>query len=149
MGYLVNYAKSELDIILSGCTDAASQKKQEDINRRIIKICRALETKGQPDLFTSWEYVLKTINRLVRGRPLTHLTGEADEWLEAAKGLYQNKRCWAVFKQTKEFSGFGEADNGMVKEDRVYFLNGNEKETIDSFPYMPPVRALEGVTHGA
>src|SRR6187399_3024344 len=38
------------------------------------------------------------LHKLLAYEPLSPLTGEEDEWMEVASGVYQNKRCSHVFR---------------------------------------------------
>lgn len=74
------------------------------------------------------------------------LTGDEDEWVEVADGVFQNNRCSHVFKQNDRFDGqpydidaivfweWHKMDDGeMVKS---YFTNTNSFAPI-KFPYTP------------
>jgi hypothetical protein len=43
-------------------------------------------------------YLLSMFEKLARYRPLSPVKGNDDEWVEVARGIYQNKRCSHVFK---------------------------------------------------
>src|SRR3954470_2094357 len=43
--------------------------------------------------------------RLLAGKPLSPLTGAADEWVDIGIGLFQNKRCPSVFRDPRLYEG--------------------------------------------
>lgn len=47
------------------------------------------------------------LERLLAGKPLTPLTGEADEWYQPdpSLNLFQNKRCSTIFREQSPFDG--------------------------------------------
>jgi hypothetical protein len=49
--------------------------------------------------------VAPVLQRLIAGKCLSPLTGEADEWMEVADGVFQNKRCSSVFKDPRFHEG--------------------------------------------
>jgi len=74
------------------------------------------------------------VNRLMKYKPLTPLTGKEDEWCEVSKGLFQNKRYSSVFKE----GGRAHDNDATVNEDPKggrWSYSGKDEIT---FPYMPP-----------
>ena len=71
--------------------------------------------------------VAPILQRLLAGKPLSPLTGEADEWMEVNDGVYQNKRLPTVFKDKRFHHG-----------QTAYDLDNplGSREPI-SFPYYP------------
>lgn len=61
--------------------------------------------------FEEWDsggavaFAQPALMKLIAGKPLTPLTGDADEWNEVGEGVYQNKRCSTVFKDPRFFDG--------------------------------------------
>lgn len=83
-------------------------------------------------------YVIGKFERLAMFKPLTPLTGEDDEWNEISAGLFQNKRYFAVFKNSKD----GKAYNSQGKifsndGGETWFTNKDSTVYID-FPYTVP-----------
>lgn len=75
--------------------------------------------------------------KLAMYKPLSPLTGENDEWMEVGDGLYQNKRCYTVFKDKdgRAYNSEGKIfsnDNG-----ETWYRNRDSKVYID-FPYTVP-----------
>lgn len=82
---------------------------------------------------------LSLFERVVRGEPLSPLTGEEKEWSEWYEGeVRQNLRCSKIFQRK---------DGTAYTLDAVIFLDPNgasftSKDSIRDieFPYMPPAR---------
>lgn len=72
---MVEYAKSELERI-------GKDKKgmQDAINKNILEIVEIFSNQGHSGF--SAGYALNVLERLLRYKPLTPLTGEPDEWNE-------------------------------------------------------------------
>ena len=83
---------------------------------------------------TSAPYTINLFKRIAAFEPILPLTGEADEWEEVGSGVYQNKRCSHVFK---------ESDGAYDSEGKVFVeSDGGGYTSIDSrvkisFPYTP------------
>ena len=85
--------------------------------------------------------------RLVKGLPLTPLTGESNEWetigYEKDRIHYQNKRCSAVFGyfyiNERRFEAYL-IDGRIFSDDggKTFYVNEKSKIHIDEFPYYPP-----------
>lgn len=90
---IISQAKSELKRINFGDEDSAV----------MIGI---LET-----FFEQWDSggavhaVAPVLQRLIAGKCLSPLTGEPDEWVEQAEGVFQNVRCGSVFKDPRFHGG--------------------------------------------
>lgn len=81
----------------------------------------------------SASYVLGVMNKLGRYENLTPLTGNADEWTEIREGLFQNKRCSAVFME----NGVAYYLNRYVFEDKYGRYTSNLSRRTIAFPFMP------------
>lgn len=83
--------------------------------------------------FDSWDsggavsVMIPVLNSLLRMHPLSPLTGEPDEWVEVGEGVFQNKRCGSVFKDTS-YEGGMPYDIDAVE-------NPNQRTWI-TFPYL-------------
>lgn len=71
------------------------------------------------------------LQRLIKGQPLSPLTGEDDEWVDVAEyngqnALWQNRRCPTVFKDAE----------------RAYDIDVAGRPTV-TFPYDPTTKLLE------
>ena len=63
---------------------------------------------------SSSSYAVDMFKKLAMYEPLVPLTGEDWEWNECADGVFQNKRCSYVFKQSDRFNGQAYDINGIV-----------------------------------
>ncbi len=95
MNYLLSKAKYELDLL---------KKENEFIPEKIYNDILEVFSKQNHSIFTAW-YPINIINKLLREKNLTPLTGEDDEWIEIGDGEFQNKRDTTVFKNKNRFDG--------------------------------------------
>lgn len=127
---MIEYAKSELARI--GKDDDGMQ---DMMNRDILEIIDKFSQQGHSGFSAS--YALSVLDRLLRFKPITPLTGEANEWNECRDGVYQNKRCSSVFRQKdgtfEDIDAIIVSDNGGV----TWFSSGRFRKEV-SFPYYPP-----------
>ena len=97
---LVQYAESELDRI--GMTDADEYNGM--MRKHLIHMVKEFADEGHSGF--SAGYAITCLRKLLRFKPLSHLTGEDDEWTEVSSisGVphFQNKRCGSVFKDGKD-----------------------------------------------
>ena len=78
-------------------------------------------------------------NKLSRFEPIRPLTGADDEWVKVSDGLFQNKHCSRVFKDTKRGETYD--IEGYVFTDRAgcsYTCSLSHKPV--TFPYTPTTR---------
>lgn len=126
---LVKHAQHELNLILE---EAKTDGDEEDIrmqkvfNDGILKVVNAFADCGHSGFSAS--IAINYLNRLLRFKPLIHLTLSDDEFIEVADGVYQNVRCGNVFKQKDRFDGKPyciDGPNGEIvtlgEYPRVYF----------------------------
>lgn len=124
---LVVHAERELDLM--GDDSEAGQWMRE----AVMSLIRVFANGGHSGF--SAPYCIETFKRLAQYEPLTPLTGDDDEWIEVADGLWQNKRCSRVFKNAK-----GEAwdiDGKVFREPDGYSYTNGESRTPVAFPYVP------------
>jgi hypothetical protein len=136
MGSLVDYAKHEISLLEGAETDDA----QVWMNKQILDLITVFSEQGHSGF--SAHYLIASLDRLMRFKPLKPLTGEDDEWLEICEEdgvtLYQNKRCSSVFKKgdvaydidAEVFS----TDGGVT-----WFFRGGHRTPV-TFPYSPPTK---------
>src|SRR5699024_9882012 len=108
---LVEYAKSELARI-----GRDEDGMQDAINKDILRIVEMFSNQGHSEY--SADYALSILERLLRFKPITPLTGEDDEWDEISHGTQQNKRCPSVFRNADgtahDIDGIVVSDNGGI-----------------------------------
>ena len=99
---MIEYAKRELELI-----GKDEDGVQELMNKNILEIVEIFSKQGHSGF--SAGYALNVLERLLRYKPLTPLTGNDNEW----NGT-QNKRCSGVFK--KEDGTFEDIDAIIVSD---------------------------------
>lgn len=71
--------------------------------------------------------VAPIFQRLLAGKPISPLTGEADEWFDHGDGMFQNIRAGSVFKDPRFHDG-----------KLAYDLDNQEGARVAiTFPYWP------------
>lgn len=139
MSSSVEYAKSELARISKD-----GDGMQDTINKNIIDIVELFASQGHSG-FTAG-YALSILERLLRFKPITPLTGEDDEWTnmsdEMGQRCFQNKRCSSVFKTTDaqgntievhDIDAIACSDDGGL----TWFTSSRFRQNV-TFPYEPP-----------
>lgn len=139
MSSSVEYAKSELARITKD-----GDGMQDTINKNIIDIVELFASQGHSGF--SAGYAMSILERLLRFKPITPLTGEDDEWNdvsdEMGRKCFQNKRCSSVFKTTDaqgnflevhDIDGVAVSDNGGI----TWFTSNRFRKNV-TFPYEPP-----------
>lgn len=130
---LVEYAKSELARI-----GRDKDGMQDMINENILSIVEMFSEQEHSRF--SAGYALSILDRLLRFKPITPLTGEDNEWNKLFDGKYQNRRCSSVFKNADgtayDIDGIVVSDNGGI----TWFSSGRFRKEV-TFPYTPPTHA--------
>ena len=144
---VLSHARIELSLLATGAEgddDPDALDMQRQINDDVLDILRVLETQGHSGL--SIKYLIGVLTKLVRFQPLTPLTGGDDEWVEVKEGLWQNKRCSALFKDAE---GNARWNDGIIFEDQngcrfaAYHMQAEDGSVLSSavpvtFPWTPP-----------
>lgn len=128
---LIDYAESELAKI------PHDQDGMQDLmDEYILEIIKTFGEQGHSGF--SANYAISVLERLLRFKPLTPLTGEDDEWKDTGHGTWQNKRCSSVFKESDgtchDIDGIIVSDNGGI----TWFGSGRFKKEV-IFPYTAPI----------
>lgn len=128
----LNYAKSELALI-----EKDERGMQEMMNRDILQIIGIFSEQGHSGF--SANYAIQVLERLLRFKPLTPLTGADDEWIEPDdRGVRKNKRCSSVFQEEEgtayDIDGIVVTDNGGI----TWFKSKEFRKDV-AFPYVPPI----------
>lgn len=129
---LLDYAKRELEQISKD-----EDGMQEMMNKDILEIVEKFSEQGHSGFSAS--YALSVLERILRFKPISPLTGEDDEWNECSRdGVFQNNRCSSVFKQKdgtfEDIDGIIVSDNGGI----TWFSSGRFRKKI-TFPYFPQI----------
>lgn len=129
-------AQYELDLILK----ESNTPEQVAVNSQIMDVMRTFSEGGLTENVAM--YQLAVLNRLIRHLPLSALTGEDDEWMDASdfagEPLLQNKRCPQIFK----YPNTGKAYNVTAKQfsddnGATWYTCSDSREEI-TFPYDVP-----------
>jgi len=145
---LLSYAESELDRI--GMTDDGDMNGM--MRKHLLHMVEEFSKEGHSGFSAS--YALQCLEKLLRFKPLSPLTGEDDEWYEHNYGesgkTYQNKRCSSVFKESKD----GEAydidgrvfwewyrDEETGEPVKSYYTNRDSRVFV-TFPYDVPDKPI-------
>lgn len=121
MRSLIDHAKTEFSILGWDTTD---DEMQQEVCKCVMELLETLEKQGHSGFSVS--YILSLFNKLANFKPLSPLTGNADEWNkfeeEDGKPFYQNKRYSTVFK---------------LDEDGRAWDNSRYPRRYITFPYQP------------
>ncbi|MDR2395814.1 MAG: hypothetical protein LBD57_04375 [Endomicrobium sp.] len=103
---------------------------QEAICSHILELLRIFSNEGHSGY--SAMYTLSLFNRLVNYKPILALISEDDEWEKVSEDLYQNKRCFSVFKN----------DTYAYDQDAVILTDVEDSyvQLLIDFPYDPPTQ---------
>lgn len=127
---LTSYAEAELARISHD-----EDGMQDFMDKNVLEIVKIFEEQGHSGFSAS--YALSVLERLLRFKPLTPLTGEKDEWNDTGRGSLQNKRCSSVFKKSDgtchDVDGIIVSDNGGI----TWFTSGRFRKEV-TFPYAVP-----------
>lgn len=118
---------------------------QEAICSHLLLLLQVFSAEGHSG--STAPYTINLFSKLAKFDPIVPLTGEDWEWVEVSEGMYQNKRCSAVFKQPDRFDGQAYYIDGNVfwdwnksEEDgtmsKSYYTGRDSFVTIE-FPYTP------------
>lgn len=145
MSSLVDYAEDELQRI--GMGKDTTDPMNKAMHDHIIHMVKEFSGEGHSGF--SANYAIGILMKLLNYEVLSPLTGADDEWMAVDDSLasvdmmYQNKRCFSVFKQAD-----GRAyDLGS----KVYYPKGRREETYTkggertyiTFPYTHKVEYIE------
>ena len=143
-----SFAKQELDILAATVPDAIVTPFANEI----LALCEAFGKSGQsggsaPMTATA---ISQAVKSLLLQKPICDITGHESEWsnkISQREDLYQNKRCYALFKQGDGSSYYLDAIVWKGKENwdtftgRVY-IDDKHFELVSSrqyvkFPFKP------------
>lgn len=138
MSELINFAKSELDII--GMKEDSSEAENLAMREHILQMVKVFSDEGHSGF--SANYAVAILQKLLKFEPLSPLTGEDSEWnlISEKENLYQNKRCSHVFKENgKAYDINGKV---FVQENGSAYTSNDSKVYVD-FPYIPKVKYIK------
>ena len=130
---LLDYAKHEMEIAWP-----ESDELQNRMKDGILTMVNVFSAQGHSGL--SANYAINVLERLLRYKPITPLTGEESEWKEAwgQRGTQQNRRCSSVFRENHDNSTAYDIDGRVFSDDggRTFYSCSESKIPV-KFPYMP------------
>lgn len=130
MSNLADYAKDELKRI--GMIDSG-EPYNDMATKDILDLIELFGSQGHSGFSAS--YVINAFNRLASFKPLSPLTGEADEWNDVGHGLFQNKRYSAVFKDQ---DGAYNCEGRIFSDDGEIWYTCKDSRVNITFPYVVP-----------
>lgn len=149
---IVQYARRECELAW-GSLDPESPNAMDSMQAMMVNdlldIVALFASHGHSG--GSAPYAINLLNTLLRGEPITPLTGADDEWMEVGMEyggktpLYQNTRLSTVFKEDDmayTIDGYVFSDNGGDS----YFTSRYSRKMIDSFPWTPTKTEYVNVT---
>lgn len=107
-----------------------NDEMQEAICDHVLKLLDVFADEGHSG--TTAPYTVNLFKQLAMFEPIVPLTGEDWEWTEVADGMFQNKRCGHVFKESND----GQAYDG---EGRIFF-EWCERPLDDDEPGYPGIK---------
>lgn len=131
MSNLVDYAKDELKRI--GMIDSG-EPYNDSVTKAILDLIELFASQGHSG-FTA-PYTINAFSRLAMFKPLSPLTGEDDEWNEVGTGVFQNKRCFSVFKD-KDGTAYNLEGKIFTDDGEVWYRNKDSRVNV-TFPYVVP-----------
>lgn len=128
----------ELDLV-SGRVDPETGEKIEEfksdemqdwIEKCVLDILDLIANQGHSG-FSRW-YLLSILIPLLKGKPVTPLTGNDWEW-DNEYGFIQNKRCFSVFKDPDGSAYFTEGYAFSDDGGKTYWTSRESRKTV-TFP---------------
>ena len=128
--YLIEFAKKEMDIAWP-----ESEEMQDMVKENVLELIKVFNEQGHSGF--SAPYVLRVFDKLAHFKPLSPLTGEDSEWMDAGNNMYQNIRCSAVFKEGKDGDAYWLDGNIFRDQNGCTFTNQNSIVKV-VFPWVMP-----------
>lgn len=94
---IIQYAENEFRICGWLNSDGTyCDKETEKMCTNIIEILKTIETQQNSEF--SYGVMINVLTRLLNYKPLSHLSGNNNEWYKYSKNIYKNKRYDDVIK---------------------------------------------------
>ena len=138
MSNLTDHAKKELE--LAGLFNQDSDYEGM-LGNAVMELIE--EFAGQGHSGFSANMTVTLFEKVARFLPLAPLTGEDDEWNEIAVGLYQNKRCSHVFRDTIRGDGDYDIDGKVFREPNGVCYTNKDSHVPITFPYVPKTEYVD------
>lgn len=127
------YAEKEMEIAWP-----EPDEMQDLIKKDVLQIIDIFSEQGHSG--TSGAYVLSCIDRLLRFKPLSPITGSDEEWGEPYGHDFtqQNKRCSSVFRTNFDNGTAYDIEGKVFSSDGgKLFYSCRESRVPVTFPYYP------------
>ena len=139
---LLEFSQNELKRLEENCgSDIEALELQKVVTNDVLQIINTF-VQQQHSGFSA-NYMLNILDRLLRYKPLTALTGEDDEWEDCSKyGMQdmQNKRCTSVFKRLDGTAYWVEGK--IFSEDGGKSWYTSKDSSVDiTFPFDVPMHS--------
>lgn len=103
------------------------------LGESVLKMVRVFAEEGHSGY--SAKLALAMFERLADWQPLTPLTGGDGEWNEVSDGVWQNRRCSRVFKETDGRAY--DIEGRIFREPNGACFTNRESRVYVTFPYLP------------
>lgn len=130
MSNLVDYARSELEAIGAFTEDGDFYGGMT--GNAVMELIEVFAAQGHSGM--SAGLVRGLFNKLAAYEPLRPLTGDESEWNEVGEGLFQNKRCFHVFKENNEAY---DIEGRIFREPNGACFTSKDSRVLVTFPYTP------------
>ena len=138
MSNLIEHAKSELEFAGYFNGSEINNAMAEDV----LELIKVFSEQGHSGFSAS--FALKLFTKLADFKPISPLTGEDNEWCEAADGVFQNKRYSGLFKQADKFDGKAYDIYGKIFRDPDGSTwTNSDSFTVVEFPYVPKSEIID------
>lgn len=107
---------------------------QEAICTHVLALLHVFADEGHSG--SSAPYAISLFKQLASFEPIAPLTGEDWEWNEVGEGMFQNKRCSHVFKDSKDGEAYDCEGRIFRDPSGACFTNCNSRVPV-KFPYKP------------
>lgn len=132
-----DYAVREMDIAWPESDDI-----QDEIKKDALEIIDAFTAQGHSGI--SGSYLIGVLERLLRFKPLTPLTGEDNEWSKpwGDDNTQQNLRCSSIFRTHFDNSTAHDIHGKVFSDDGgKTFYSTRDSQIPVKFPYYPQTSA--------
>jgi hypothetical protein len=112
------------------------------IGKAVMELIDVFAAQGHSGM--SAEITRDAFDKVASYKPLAPLSGEDDEWNEVVEGVWQNKRCSTVFRQTDRFDGQAyDIDGKVFREPNGSCFTSADSRTPITFPYTPHTEIVD------
>lgn len=125
---------------------------QEMMCTQVLELLDAFSAHGHSG--SSAPYAIDLFEKLAKFEPIMPITGADSEWAEVADGVFQNKRCSHVFKDSGRFDGKPYDIEAVIFYDwytdedgekhKSHFTSRDSARVIE-FPYTPKREYMERI----